>query len=77
MRSMRPILLHGLGYFENTGMKNIEVIDFNRANELIKKFNSPHYGVHLAIRNSDMHNGMSDADIYEHLSKNIIGCLFI
>ncbi|WP_234123491.1 multinuclear nonheme iron-dependent oxidase [Clostridium hydrogenum] len=71
MRSMRPVLLHGLGYFENVGMKNIEIIDFNRANELIKKCNSPHYGVHLAIRNSDMHDGMTDNDIYEQISKNI------
>lgn len=71
MRSMRPILLHGLGYFENVGMKNIEIIDFNRANELIEKCNSPHYGVHLAIRNSDMYDGMTDNDIYELLSKQI------
>ncbi|KOF55645.1 MULTISPECIES: multinuclear nonheme iron-dependent oxidase [Clostridium] len=71
MRSMRPVLLHGLGYFENTGMKNIEVIDFNRANNLIEKCNSFHYGVHLAIRNIDMGKGMSDVAIYEHLSKNI------
>lgn len=71
MRSMRPVLLHGLGYFENAGMKNIEIIDFNRANELIKKCESPHYGVHLAIRNVDMYKGMSDTAIYERLSKNI------
>lgn len=71
MRSMRPVLLHGLGYFENTGMKNIEVIDFNRVNELIKKCNSPHYGVHLAIRNGDMHEGMTDQDIYPFMSKQI------
>lgn len=55
MRSMRPILLHGLGYSEDTGMKNIEIIDFNLANNLIKNCNSPHYGFHLAIKNSDMY----------------------
>ncbi|MFL0248944.1 DUF692 family multinuclear iron-containing protein [Clostridium neuense] len=71
MRSMRPVLLHGLGYFENTGMKNIEVIDFNRANKLIKKCNSPHYGVHLAIRNADMHEGMTDEEIYSLMSNHI------
>ncbi|WP_242874667.1 multinuclear nonheme iron-dependent oxidase [Clostridium pasteurianum] len=71
MRSMRPILLHGLGYFERTGMRNIENIDFNFANNLIKKCGSPHYGVHLAIKNSDMYKGMTDEDIYEHMSKQI------
>src|SRR5471030_991450 len=71
MSSLRPILLHGLGYFENTGMKDIEIIDFNSANNLIKKCESPHYGLHLAIRNSDMYPGMTDENIYEHMSKQI------
>ncbi|MBZ9637331.1 hypothetical protein [Clostridium sp. FP1] len=58
MRSMRPLLLHGLRYFEHTGMKNIEMIDFNFANNLLKNCNSPHYGLHLSIKNSDMHQGI-------------------
>lgn len=72
MRSMRPILLHGLGYFEHTGMKNIETVDFNFANNLIKKCDSPHYGIHLAIENSDMYDGMTDEDVYRRMC-NIIG----
>ena len=71
MRSMRPILLHGLGYFERTGMKNIEIIDFNSANNLIRRCNSPHYGIHLAIKNSDMYPGMTDENIYERMSRQI------
>ncbi|MDP4177570.1 MAG: DUF692 family protein [Bacillota bacterium] len=71
MRSMRPVLLHGLGYFENLGIKSTEIIDFNRANELIKRCGSPHYGTHLAIRKSDMHEGMKDEEIYELFCKNI------
>ncbi|MCY6370695.1 DUF692 family multinuclear iron-containing protein [Clostridium ganghwense] len=71
IRSMRPILLHGLGYFEHTGMKNIEMIDFDFANILIKKCNSPHYGLHLSIKNSDMYPGMTEENIYEHMSKQI------
>ncbi len=71
MRSMKPLLLHGLGYFEHTGMKNIEMIDFNFANNLLKNCNSPHYGLHLSIKNSAMHQGKTDKDIYEHMSKQI------
>lgn len=51
MRSFRPVLIHGLGYFEHAGMKNIEIVDFNFANSIIKKCGSPHYGLHLAIQN--------------------------
>ncbi|MCM1989347.1 DUF692 family multinuclear iron-containing protein [Oceanirhabdus seepicola] len=71
MRLMRPILLHGLGYFEHTGMKNIEIIDFNLANRLLKNCNSPHYGLHLSIKNSEMYPGMTDENIYEHMCKQI------
>lgn len=71
MRSMRPILLHGLGYFEHTGMKNTDMIDFNLANHLINECNSPHFGLHLSIENSDMHLGMTDDDIHRHMSKQI------
>lgn len=71
MRSMRPILVHGLGYFENSGMASIEKIDFRAANNIIKKCDSPHYALHLAIRKSDMYPGMNDVDIYELMCKQI------
>lgn len=71
MRSLRPVLLHGLGYFEHTGMNNIEIIDFDLANELLEKCNSPHYGVHLSIKNSDMVQGMTYENIFELMSRQI------
>lgn len=71
MRSVCPILLHGLGYFEHTGMKNIEIIDFNYANNLIKKCGSPHYGVHLSIKNEDMYPGMTEEEIFRRMSNQI------
>lgn len=71
IHSMCPILLHGLGHSEHTGMKSMDMIDFNLANRLIKECNSPHYGLHLAIENSDMYPGMTDEDIHKHMSKQI------
>ena len=52
-------------------MINIEKIDFNSANSVIEKCNSPHYGIHLAIRKSDMYPDMNDKDIYERMCKQI------
>ena len=49
IRSLKPILMHGLCYNERTGMQNIECVDFQRANLLIARCGSPHYGLHLAI----------------------------
>lgn len=71
MRSLCPILLHGLGYFEHAGMKNIEIVDFNLANTLLKKCGSPHYGLHLSIKKSDMSLGMTEENIYQLMSKQI------
>jgi uncharacterized protein (UPF0276 family) len=71
MRSLRPILLHGLGNFECTGMNNIEIVDFDLANKLIKDCSSPHYGLHLTLKNSDMHQGMTEENIYEKMCENI------
>lgn len=71
MRSICPILLHGLGHSEHTGMKSCDMIDFNLANRLIKECNSPHYGLHLAIENSDMYPGMTEEDIHKHMSRQI------
>lgn len=71
MRSMRPILVHGLGYFEHTGMKDINIIDFNHANHIINICDSPHYGFHICIKNSDMYEGMTDKDIYKLMCNNI------
>jgi len=71
IHSMCPTLLHGLGHSEHTGMKSMDMIDFNLANRLIKDCNSPHYGLHLAIENSDMYPDMTDEDIHKHMSKQI------
>lgn len=71
MRSLCPILLHGLGNFECTGMNNIEIVDFDLANKLIKDCSSPHYGLHLTVKNSDIYPGMTEENIYKKMCENI------
>jgi len=71
IRSLKPILLHGLGYHERTGMENINLIDLQRANKIIKDCGCPHLGIHLAIKNSDMQSLMEPEDIYIRMSKHI------
>lgn len=71
IHSICPILLHGLGYFEHTGMKSTDMIDFNLVDRLIKECNSPHLGLHISIKNSEMYSGMTDEDIYSRMTKQI------
>jgi uncharacterized protein (UPF0276 family) len=70
MRSLKPILLHGLGCGEYAGMQRIENIDFQRVNQLITNCGSPHYGLHLAIENGDLPS-MEGEGIYMHMSRQI------
>ena len=70
MRSLKPILLHGLGCGEYSGMQNIENVDFQRANQLIASCGSPHYGLHLAIENGDLPN-MEGKEVYIHMYRQI------
>lgn len=65
------VLIHGFGHYETAGMKNIDVVDFGRANRLLSESGSPHYGLHLAITNEDMKPDLKEADIPAHMSKNI------
>lgn len=71
MRSWKPILLHGLGCSEHTGMKDIGVVDFDRANRLIAQCGSPHYGLHLSITHADMPQPMDDQEIHDRMSRHI------
>lgn len=71
IRSWKPILLHGLGCFDHSGMKEIGAVDFDMANRLIAQCGSPHYGLHLAITNADMPGPMGDEEIHVLMSRQI------
>jgi hypothetical protein len=71
MRSLRPVLLHGLGHYERAGMKDIDIVDFCRANRILAECGSPHYGLHLCITNADMSSSLRDEDIFQRMSDNI------
>jgi hypothetical protein len=71
MRSLRPVLIHPLGHYERAGMKNTEVVDFDRANRLLTESGSPHYGLHLCIMNSDMPAPMTEGEIAARMDENI------
>ena len=71
VRSLRPVLLHGLGYFEHSGMRDAGIVDFQRSNRLLAECGSPHYGLHLAIQNADMASPMGDEEIHAHMSTQI------
>lgn len=71
MLSHCSVLLHGLGYKGHTGMKNLDEVDFEKANELIEKCGSPHYGLHFGINNKNI-DGMTDEEIYSFMSNQTL-----
>ncbi len=71
LKIRKSILLHGLGYNECTGMKHIEVVDFEQVNRLLAFCNSPHLGIHSAIHNVDMDQPMTDIEITKRMLENV------
>lgn len=71
-RQMRPVLLHGLGFFEDTGIPDIGIIDKEFANDMIGRCGSPHYGLHMGIQKKHMLPGMSDEDIHRRMAANTL-----
>jgi len=71
MRSLKSILLHGVNYPINVGMKNINVVDFRQLNNLIHRCGSPHYGIHSFLPKDDVSPGMTDEDIHKYMSEHI------
>jgi uncharacterized protein len=70
LRKIRPVLLHGLGNDERTGMPGFEAYDYTRANRLLEQCGSPHLAIHLCITNADAAPGMTDEEIY----RRMVGC---
>ena len=68
MLSYAPVLIHGLGYTEHTGMKNLHEVDFDKVNKLLKKCGSPHYGLHFGMENKNV-GTMTDSAIYKFMSE--------
>ena len=79
MRTLRPVLLHGMGNHERTGMPGYEALDFARMNSLLVDCGSPHLAIHLGIRNADVSPGMTHSEICRRMvdsalyfSKNLV-----
>lgn len=64
--SLRPVLLHGLGFNEYASMKNTCEINWILANQYISKFKSPQTGFHLMASSGDW-SDHSDEMIIEHI----------
>lgn len=49
----RPLMIHGIGYGERAGMKDIEQIDWNEVNKIVNGYNVPHIGYHFIAHIDD------------------------
>jgi uncharacterized protein (UPF0276 family) len=44
--SLKPLLIHGFGWFERGGMSSTKDIDYDKMNRYIQKYQSPFIGIH-------------------------------
>jgi uncharacterized protein (UPF0276 family) len=68
MRKLRPVLLHGLGSVERTGMPGFGAYDYARANRLLRECGSPHLAIHIAITNADAAPGMTREALHARMA---------
>jgi uncharacterized protein (UPF0276 family) len=61
---IKPLLIHGFGFYEHAGMKMNIDIDWDIMNERLIKYESPHLGLHFSLYKKDM-------NIYEDENKTI------
>lgn len=69
IRAIRPVLLHGMGKNERTGMPDYRALDYDRMNELLRRYGSPHLGIHLAVTNADAGGGLTDGEIDRRMAE--------
>lgn len=74
-KALRPVLIHGVdpGVPERIGVKSMGGIDWDRINQDIENYRSPHLGVHLESRLSDWDNETVDLDESTVLARLING----
>lgn len=65
--SIKPILLHGLGFNERASMKNINDVNWEYVNSSIYKYKSPHYAIHLASILKDWDYNCKEQSMIEHM----------
>ena len=65
--SIKPILLHGLGFNERASMKNINDVNWEYANSSIHKYKSPHYAIHLASSLKDWNYSCKEEVMIEYM----------
>lgn len=55
-RKLKPVLLHGVnpGMPERVGTRFTDTIDWQRINRDIRKYRTPHLGIHLDVRREDL-----------------------
>lgn len=72
IRSLRPVLLHGgIGFSLRTGMANLNKVDFTHLNRLIKRCDSPQYGIHIALTQNENHGMYTEEEIFLKMSSVI------
>jgi len=52
--NLKPLLIHGFGWFERGGMSSTNIIDINLMNDLLYRYESPFLGMHALAYKKDV-----------------------
>ncbi len=73
--ALKPLLLHGFGWFERGGMKDMSVMDYEHMNAYLTKYQTPYLGMH-ALAYPDDASQVSDmlahmAGVFTEISERL------
>lgn len=61
---LKPLLIHGFGWFERGGMISTDLMDFQLMNKLLRRYKSPFLGMHAIAYERDL---ILNENLLEHM----------
>ena len=68
---IKPMLIHGFGFFEHAGMDMNIYIDWDEINNTLLRYSSPHLGFHFSIYENDRLYKENEKDIVNNMIKTV------
>ncbi|MBI9015617.1 MAG: DUF692 family protein [Clostridiales bacterium] len=73
VKSIRPIMVHYMGYRERTSMKDMETVDFEWINSKLNQLSSPMSAIHCFAAREDFENEEPSFDEVINRMLNVLG----
>lgn len=68
---IKPLLIHGFGFFEHAGMDMGNKVDWYNINKMLQKYKSPHLAFHFSLYDNDIKGTYNDEILINHMINTV------